>query len=94
MAFDDGFKVVAAAGTREPLSANTSVVGWLTVIALPSNTSLITVGDVNTVAATGSTYRGVGLAANEWITLEHVTLSNIFLDSRVSGEGVTYLFGG
>lgn len=94
MAFDDGYKEVAAAGTAEPLSANNTPVSWVTIIAFPSNTQLIAIGDADVTAATGATYRGVGLMPNDWVTLEHVNLANVFIDSRVNDEGATFLFGG
>lgn len=93
MAFDDGYTVVTTAGTRVQLTSTSTKVAWVTIIALPSNTSLITVGDIGTVAATGATYRGVGLNANDSAKFYHVDLSNMYIDSRVNGEGVTYLYG-
>lgn len=94
MAFDDGRTVVTTAGTRVPLSATSTPVGWVTVIALTENTQQINVGDVGVVAATGATQRGVPLLPGDSITLYHVNLSSTYIDSRVNGEGCTYLYGG
>lgn len=94
MAFDDGYKVVTTAGTRVQISTTSTPAAWLTVCALSSNTGQVNVGDVGVVAATGATERGIPLLARESITVYNVDLSKVYIDSRVNGEGVTYLYGG
>lgn len=93
MAFDDSRTTVTTAGTRVQLQSASAPVAWVTVIALTSNTGQVNLGDIGVVAATGSTERGIPLLAGDSVTLEHVDLSKIYIDSRVSGEGVTYLYG-
>lgn len=90
---NDGRTVVTTAGTRVVLATDTPC-QWVTVIAATSNTGQINVGDVSVVAATGSTERGVPLLAGDSATLEVHNLNTVWLDSRVSGEAVTYLYGG
>jgi hypothetical protein len=93
MAFNDGYKVVTTAGTRVALETDTSIVKEVTVIALLSNTSVVNVGDVGVVAATGATHRGAPLLSGDAVTFRHVALSDLYIDSRVDGEGVTYIYG-
>jgi hypothetical protein len=92
MAFDDGYKVVAAAGTAEVLSTNTSICAEVTVVAHLSNTSIVNVGDSGVIAATGATHRGIPLAAGDAVTWHHVAPSALWIDSRVNGEGVTFVW--
>lgn len=93
MAFDDGRTVVTTAGTRVQLSSTSTPASWVTVIALSSNTNQVNVGDVGVVAATGTTERGVPLLPMDSVTFKNVNLANMYIDSRVNGEGVTYLYG-
>lgn len=92
MAFDDGRTVVTSAGTRVQLSSTSTPASEVTVIALTSNTSQVNVGDVGVVAATGATERGIPLMAGDSVTLRRVDLSRVYIDSRVNGEGVTYVW--
>lgn len=92
MAFDDGRTTVTTAGTRVAIAASTPY-SWCTVIALTSNTGQVNVGDIGVVAATGSTERGVPLLAGDSVTVYHGNLATLYIDSRVNGEGVTYLYG-
>jgi hypothetical protein len=92
MAFDDGYTVVTTAATRVVLSTNTSICKDVTVVALTSNTNQVNVGDVGVVAATGATQRGIPLLAGDSVTFHHVAPSDLYIDSRVDGEGVTYLW--
>jgi hypothetical protein len=87
--------VVTTAGTRVQLTTNTSVVKEVTLVSLSSNTGQVNVGDIGVVAATGATERGMPLLnPGDSVTFRNVTLSDLYLDSRVNGEGVTYMYGG
>lgn len=79
-----GKKTVTTAGTRVVLG--TTVAKSVTIRALATNTGLIYVGDV-TVASTN----GFQLSAGESVSLDISTLSRIYIDSSVNGEGVTYV---
>lgn len=92
--FEDGYKVVTTAGTEVQLTTTSTPCSWVTVIALTSNTSQVSVGDSGVVAATGATERGVPLFAGDSVTLPVNDVSKVYIDSRVNGEGVTYLYGG
>ena len=93
MSFDDGRTVVAAAGTRVQLTTASTPCSWVTVVALTGNTGQVNVGDIGVVAAAGATERGVPLLAGDSVTLPVRDASSLWLDSRVNGEGVTYLYG-
>lgn len=88
-----GRKTVAAAGTAVQLTTTTADAQWVIVTALTSNTSQVNVGASDVIAAAGATERGVPLLAGDSATLLLDDPSKIYIDSRVTGEGVTYLFG-
>lgn len=86
-----GVKVVAAAGTDEALAAHTPC-QWVTVQAQTDNTGLIAVG-TSGVDATEATGTGVILEAGDSTTILIDTLSKVFIDATVNGEGVRYTYG-
>lgn len=86
----DGRKVVAAAGTRVALAASTAM-KEVTITAETDNTDLIVVGGA-TVVASLSTRQGTPLYPGDSATIEGDDLADIYLDSIVSGEGVTYTY--
>jgi hypothetical protein len=92
-AIEDGRTNVTTAGTRVQLTTNSSVPGEVTIIALTENTSQVYVGDISVVALTGATTRGVPLYPGDSVTFYKTKLSDLYLDSRVNGEGVTYIYG-
>ena len=87
----DGRKTVDAAGTAEALSASSLVADFIIITAETNNTGVITVG-ASTVVATIATRRGVPLNAGDTISLGGVDLADVYLDTTVSGDGVTYLY--
>ena len=87
----DGRKVVATAGTAERLvSANTRC-EKVTIMAEVDNTGYIVVGD-STVVATLATRRGIPLSAGTSITIDIEDLYQVWINSEVSGDGVTYVY--
>lgn len=92
----DGRKVVAAAGTREQLSAVSVGFERLIITAETDNTGVVVIGTTTVVAAV-LTRRGVPLAAGASLTLDASEdgsgdMSAIWLDSMVTGDGVTFLY--
>jgi len=87
----DGRKTVATAGSAEPLSSSSVVVSWIIITAETNNTGVITVG-ASTVVATVAIRRGTPLYAGESATLYGVDLSEVYLDTTVNGDGVTYFY--
>lgn len=87
----DGRKVVTTAGTRVALAASTAI-GWVSITAETDNTGVIVVGG-STVVAALATRRGKPLSAGEDITLPADNLANVYIDSTVNGDGVTFIYG-
>lgn len=88
----DGRKVVTTAGTREQLGSVTTC-RRIIIVAETDNTGTIVVGGASCVAAL-ATRRGVPLEAGDSIEVFVQELADIYLDSTVSGDGVTYLYFG
>lgn len=86
----DGRKVVTTAGTRVTLAASTAC-KQVIITAETDNTGLVVVGG-STVVAALATRQGVPLYAGDSITLEIDNLADVYLDSTVSSDGVTYAY--
>ena len=86
----DGRTVVTTAGTRVALGT-ISGVKEIIITAETDNTGVIVVGGITVVAAL-ATRRGVPLFAGESLTIPAYNLPDVYLDSTVSGDGVTYLY--
>lgn len=84
---------VTTAGTRVQLTSTKTPCSWVLITALTSNTGQVNVGDVGVVAATGATERGIPLSAGDSIKYPTNDASNIYVDSRVNGEGVIWQYG-
>ena len=87
----DGRKVVDTAATSEALSSSSIDAQWLIITAETNNTGVMAVG-ASTVIAAEATRRGIPLYAGESITLYQVDLANVYLDTTVSGDGVTFIY--
>ena len=86
----DGRKTVTTAATAVAL-ATTKIVDYIIITAETDNTGVIAVG-ASTVVATVLTRRGIPLLAGDSVTLEGVDLADVYLDSTVSGDGVTFQY--
>ena len=91
MAAISGQRTVTTAGTAVRLSAATAkCTGPLMVKALDTNTGIVALGNDGAGAVTVS--NGLRLAAGDVIVFEFVgDLYDIWLDSAVNGEGVSWL---
>jgi hypothetical protein len=87
----DGRKVVTTAGTAVAIAATSTPVTSIAITAETDNTGTIVVGS-STVVAALATRRGIPLAAGDSTILENVDLSEVYLDSTVNGDGVTYTY--
>ena len=87
----DGRKVVATAGTAERLVAANTPCEQVTIIAETDNTGKVAIGD-STVVATVLTRKGMPLSPGASITLDIQDLYTLWIDSEVSGDGVTYVY--
>lgn len=88
--FASGRKVVTTAGTAVQLSTSTARVGSVAIQAETDNTGRIAVGGSSVVAAEGATCQGIVLAAGESVSLDIDQLTDIYIDSTVNGDGVTF----
>ena len=86
-----GKRTVTAAGTAVPLTAvNQEIQGPLIVKALIANTGTIYIG--NDGASDVASTNGLELKAGEVVVFEFCGQThNIFIDSSVNGEGVSWL---
>lgn len=87
----DGRTTVATAGTAVQLSTSTAFLngGAVTITAETGNTGVIVVGG-STVVAAAATRRGIPLNAGDSLVVEVDQLSDIWLDTTVNTNGVTY----
>jgi len=86
----DGRQTVTTAGTRVALASSTTC-KKVHIQALGDNTDAVVVGGSTVVAAAG-TRRGIALLPFNSLTLECDNLADIYLDSVVNGEGVSYTY--
>ena len=88
---DDGRKVVAAAGTAEPLVAVSTLIKRVVIMAEVSNTGYIVVGGEDVIAA-DATRTGIPLSAGASFQLEIADLASIYIDAEVNGDGCTFIY--
>lgn len=86
-----GRKVSTTVGTAVALAASTTI-KWVLVTALATNTDRVAVGAAGVLATVGS-QTGIGLAPGQAVLVPATNLANVYVDVRVSGEGVTYAYG-
>jgi len=88
----DGRKTVTAAGTAVPLTATSTPANEVAITALSTNTGVVVVGG-STVKAKAEERRGQPLSAGQTVSLDIRDLSSVYIDSTVSGEGVSWMAG-
>jgi hypothetical protein len=87
----DGRKTVAAAGTAEAIRSSLAC-KWVTVTALTSNTQQVNVGGSGVLATVGGS-TGTPLFAGGSTTIPVDNANKVFVDARVSTEGVSFTVG-
>jgi hypothetical protein len=87
----DGRKTVTAAGTAEAIRASLAC-KWVTVTALLTNTLQVNVGGSGSLATSGGS-TGTALQPGGSVTLPVSNANLVFVDARVSGEGVSFTVG-
>jgi hypothetical protein len=97
MALKNGRKVVTTTGTRVQLTTVSVPIRSVALTAETDNTGDVVIGG-STVVAALATREGTPLAAGQTMTLTKNDdgvdeLSDVWLDSIVSGDGVTYTYG-
>ena len=85
-----GRKTSTTIGTAVAIGASTTI-KRIIIQAIVDNTDVVYIGDSNTLATDGSE-RGIGLYASNSVSFAAINLSNIYLDVRVSGEGVSFWY--
>lgn len=86
----DGRKTVTSAGSAEALAASTTC-KRVVICAETDNTGTVVVGGSTVVAALG-TRRGIPLGPGDVFELEIDNLADVYLDSTVSTDGVTFTY--
>ena len=80
-------KTVTTAGTEQRLSATSILCSSIVVKALSTNTGLIYVGNSSSVASTN----GFVLSASESIAMDIDNVQDVWIDSSVNAEGVSWI---
>ena len=86
-----GRRVVTTAGTRVTLTASSTVCKKIDIVAEIDNTGVIVVGGSG-VIATLATREGIPLIAGQPYSLEIDNAQDVWIDSTISGDGVTYVY--
>ena len=87
----DNRRIVTTAGTRVTLVAATTPAKYVAITAETDNTGLIVVGGA-TVVALLATRQGIPLNAGDSMSMDVDDLVDVYLDSTVSGDGVTFTY--
>lgn len=89
-------KVVTTAGTPVQLSATSVRCKLVTLMGMEGNTDKVVVGGAGVVAGTtqdgANTRTGIPIGSGQSISILAEDLSDVWIDSVVSGEGVTVLY--
>lgn len=87
--FGDGRKTCTLAGTREQFSNQQCK--YVIITGLEGNTDMVVIGGA-TVVASASTRSGIPLTALQQIRFDVNNTNLLYIDSVVSGEGVSYIY--
>ena len=87
-----GQKTVTTAGTRERLTSLPYRATSLTIKALKGNTDLVYKGGIDVSSTVGDEISPGGIRNYVAEEGEVIILSDVFLDSAVNGEGVSFEF--
>lgn len=87
----DGRKTVTVAGTAEPLSATSVACKKILITAETDNTDIVVVGS-STVVAALATRRGIPLYPGDPVAFGIDDVADVYIDSLVDGEGVTFIY--
>lgn len=87
----DGRAIVTTAGTRVRITSTSTKCTRIDIVAETDNTGVIVIGG-STVIASLATRRGIPLNAGEVYSLSINNLNQIYLDSSVNGDGITYVY--
>ena len=88
----DNRKIVTTAGTRVALVASSTRANWVIITAETDNTGIIVVGGSGVIAAL-ATRQGTPLGVGDTIALLIDDLVDVYIDTTVDGDGVTFTYG-
>jgi hypothetical protein len=88
----NGRKTVTSAGTAEALVGSATPCKWVSVSAFGGNTAQVQVGGSGVLASSGAS-TGRPLFAGDSVTIPVDDVHKVFVDARVSGEGVAFFYG-
>jgi hypothetical protein len=88
----EGRKTVTSAGTAVPLSTDSVETTWVALTAETDNTGVVVAGGAGVVAAE-ATRKGTPLEVGDTYIIPADNLTDVYIDSTISGEGVTYTYG-
>lgn len=88
---NSGRKIVTVAGTAETLIGVTTACRTVDITAETDNTGVIVVGG-SAVVASQSTRTGTPLNAGDSYSIQIDDLQKVYIDSTVSGDGVTFTY--
>lgn len=87
----NGRTTVTTGGTAVQVSATSTACRQLVLTAETDNTGYIVVGS-STVVAALATRAGTPLAAGDTLVLNMTNLNQVYIDTTVDGDGVTYMY--
>ena len=90
--FGTGRQTVKEGGKAVQLSTTTTGCNWVQVTAETDNTGIITIGGKNVVAKLEER-QGLPLEKGDTATLPVGDLAQVYIDTTVNGDGVTFLYG-
>ena len=85
-------KIVTTAGTRVALVASSTRANWVIITAETDNTGIIVVGGSGVIAAL-ATRQGTPLGVGDSVALLIDDLVDVYIDTTVDGDGVTFTYG-
>lgn len=88
----DNRKVVTTAATAVALVGSSTRANWIIITAETDNTGIIVIGG-STVVAALATRRGIPLSSGESVVLMIDDVADVYEDSTVNGDGVTFTYG-
>lgn len=87
----DGRKTISAAGTAEALVGTATPCKKAVITALAGNTDTVVVG-ASTVVAALATRRGTPIEPGDSFWFPFEDLADVYIDSEVNGEGVSFTY--
>ncbi len=86
----DGRAICTTATVVRALATASTPVRYIIITAETDNTGVVVVGGTD-VLATLSTRKGTPLLAGDSLTLEMGNLADVYIDTTVAGDGVTFV---